>query len=66
MSICHSGEADAAASLARLFIHLEKLLLAAVFDRYHLRLTNLRAIPITTFALVSSLARPLWVVAERN
>ena len=48
-----------------LFIHLEKLLIAVVFERFRMRLTDPREIPITSFALVSSLARPLRVVAER-
>jgi cytochrome P450 len=47
-----------------LFVFLEKLILAAALERYHLRLCDPRENPVTSLSLVSTPARPLWVIAQ--
>ncbi len=48
-----------------LYLFVQKMILAAVFERFRLRLCEERRNPVTLVAIVSSPARPLWVVAER-
>jgi cytochrome P450 len=50
---------------APLFVFLEKLILAAAFEHHHLSLCDHRDNPVTSLSLVSTPARPLWVIAER-
>jgi cytochrome P450 family 110 len=50
---------------APLFVFLEKLILAAALERNHFSLCDRRDNPVTSMSLVSTPARPLWVVAER-
>jgi cytochrome P450 len=47
------------------YVFVQKLILAAVFERYRLTLCDRRDNPVTLMAIVSSPARPLWVIAER-
>jgi cytochrome P450 len=48
-----------------LFVFLEKLILGTALRRYQLRLCDSRENPVTSMALVSTPARPLWAIAER-
>ena len=50
---------------APLFVFVEKLILASAIERYHIRLCSRRENPVTSLALVSTPAWPLWVIAER-
>lgn len=50
---------------APLFVFLEKLILAAAFERNRFSLCDHRDNPVTSMSLVSTPARPLWVIAER-
>ena len=47
-----------------LYVFVQKLILAAVTERFRLRLCDRRANPVTLMAIVSSPSRPLWVIAE--
>ncbi len=46
------------------YIFVQKMILAAAFERFRLRLCDRRSNPVTLMAIVSSPSRPLWVVAE--
>jgi cytochrome P450 family 110 len=46
------------------FTFVQKLILAAAFERHQLRLCDLRDNPVTSLAVASTPARPLWAVAE--
>jgi cytochrome P450 len=46
------------------YVFVQKLILAAAFERFRLRLCDRRRNPVTLMAIVSSPSRPLWVVAE--
>jgi cytochrome P450 len=48
-----------------LFMFLEKLILASALDRFHIYLCDPRENPVTSMALVSTPARPLWAIAQR-
>lgn len=48
-----------------LYVFVQKMILAAVFARYRLHLCDRRDNPVTLMAIVSSPARPLWVIAQR-
>jgi cytochrome P450 len=48
-----------------LYLFVQKMILAAVFERFRLQLCDRRSNPVTLMAIVSSPARPLWVIAER-
>ena len=43
---------------------MQKLILAAAFERHQLRLCDRRENPVTSLAIVSTPARPLWAIAE--
>jgi len=43
---------------------MQKLILAAVAERFRLSLCDSRDNPVTLMAIVSSLSRSLWVIAE--
>jgi cytochrome P450 family 110 len=47
------------------YLFVENLVLAAVFEKFRLRLCDPRPNPVTLMAIVSSPSRPLWVIAER-
>jgi cytochrome P450 len=47
-----------------LYVFIQKMILAAATERFRLRLCDSRANPVTLMAIVSSLARPLWVIVE--
>ena len=49
---------------AGLFPYLQKLILAGVLGKVRLRLLDASAVPVTSFAIVSTPARKLWAVAE--
>jgi cytochrome P450 len=46
------------------YVFLQKLILSAVTERLWLSLCDCRDNPVTLMAIVSSLSRPLWVIAE--
>ena len=46
------------------YVFVQKLILATVTERFRLRLCDSRANPVTLMAIVSTLSRPLWVIAE--
>jgi cytochrome P450 len=46
------------------YIFVQKMILAAAFERFRIRLCDRRSNPVTLMAIVSSPSRPLWVVAE--
>jgi cytochrome P450 len=48
-----------------LYLFVQKMILAAVFERFRLNLCDRRSNPVTLMAIVSSPARPLSVIAER-
>jgi cytochrome P450 len=48
-----------------LFVFLEKLILAAALELYEFQLCDTRENPVTSMAMVSTPARPLWVTARR-
>jgi cytochrome P450 family 135 len=48
-----------------LYIFVQKMVLAAAFERFRFRLCDRRDNPVTLVAIVSSPSRPLWVIAER-
>ncbi len=47
-----------------LYVLMQKLILSAVAERFRLRLCDSRENPVTLMAIVSTLSRPLWVIAE--
>jgi unspecific monooxygenase len=47
------------------YLFVQKLVLAAAFERFRFRLCDRRDNPVTLVAIVSSPSRPLWVIAER-
>ena len=49
---------------ASFFPFVQKLILAAAFERHELQLLGRRHNPVTSLALISTLARPLWAVAN--
>ena len=46
------------------YVFVQKMILAAAFERFRLRLCDRRNNPVTLMAIVSSPSRPLWVIAE--
>ena len=46
------------------YVFVQKLILATVTEHFRLRLCDSRANPVTLMAIVSTLSRPLWVIAE--
>jgi hypothetical protein len=48
-----------------LFVLLEKLILASALDHLEFDLCDYRENPVTSMSLVSTQARPLWVIARR-
>ena len=49
---------------APFFSFVQRMILAAVFERHQLRLCDRRDNPVTSLGIVSTPARPLWAVAE--
>jgi cytochrome P450 len=49
---------------AAFFPFVQKLILAAVLERHHLRLRDRRINPVTSLAIVSTPFRPLWAMSE--
>jgi cytochrome P450 len=47
------------------YVFVQKLVLAAAFERFRFRLCDRRDNPVTLVAIISSPSRPLWVIAER-
>ncbi len=47
------------------YLFVQKLVLAAAFEKLRFRLCDRRDNPVTLVAIVSSPSRPLWVIAER-
>jgi cytochrome P450 len=47
-----------------LYLFVQKMVLAAAFERFRFRLCDRRDNPVTLVAIVSSPSRPLWVDAE--
>ena len=46
------------------YVFVQKMILAAAFERFRLHLCDRRKNPVTLMAIVSSPSRPIWVVAE--
>jgi cytochrome P450 len=46
------------------FVFVQKMILAAAFERFRLHLCDHRKNPVTLMAIVSSPSRPIWVLAE--
>ena len=46
------------------YVFVQKVILAAAFERFRLHLCDRRENPVTLMAIVSSPSRPIWVVAE--
>jgi cytochrome P450 len=47
-----------------LYVFVQKMIIAAAFERFQLHLCDRRKNPVTLTAIVSSPARPIWVIAE--
>jgi cytochrome P450 family 110 len=47
------------------YLFVQKLVLAAAFEKLRFRLCDRRDNPVTLVAIVSCPSRPLWVIAER-
>ncbi len=47
-----------------LYVFVQKMILAAAFERFRLHLCDRRRNPVTLIAIVSSPSRPIWVIAE--
>jgi cytochrome P450 len=47
------------------YLFVQKLILAAAFERFSLQVCDRRRNPVTLMAIVSSPSRPIWVMAER-
>jgi cytochrome P450 len=46
------------------YVFVQKMFLAAAFERFRLHLCDRRKNPVTLMAIVSSPSRPIWVIAE--
>ena len=49
---------------APFYVFVQKMILAAAFERFRLHLCDRRKNPVTLMAIVSSPSRPIWVIAD--